>query len=101
PQNVSQTGGLSGPPVFPLALQKVREFYALTNGKIPIIGCGGISNAEDALAFGKAGASLIQLYTALGYQGPSIVYDIKKGLVDTLEKEGKTWPDIVGADHRK
>ncbi|KAI8608078.1 hypothetical protein BC830DRAFT_1156884 [Chytriomyces sp. MP71] len=95
-----EMGGLSGPPVFPLALEKVRQFYQLTHGAIPIIGCGGISNAEEALAFAKAGASLIQLYTALGYKGPGIVYEIKRDLVELLKKEGKTWREVVGADHR-
>ncbi|KAJ3067319.1 Dihydroorotate dehydrogenase (quinone), mitochondrial [Podochytrium sp. JEL0797] len=101
PSTVAQTGGLSGPPVFPLAVEKVRQFYALTNGTVPIIGCGGVASASDALAFARAGASLVQLYTALGYYGPGLVYDIKKGVVDELEKEGKTWVQIVGEDHRK
>ncbi|KAJ3378974.1 Dihydroorotate dehydrogenase (quinone), mitochondrial [Entophlyctis sp. JEL0112] len=98
---VGQVGGLSGPPVFPLALDKVRDFYALTNGKIPIIGCGGVSSAKEALAFGKAGASLVQLYTALAFHGPGLVHDIKVDLIQLLKSENKTWQEIVGIDHRK
>ncbi|KAJ3067312.1 Dihydroorotate dehydrogenase (quinone), mitochondrial [Rhizoclosmatium hyalinum] len=101
PTLVSQIGGLSGPPVFPLAVEKVRAFYALTNGKIPIIGCGGVSSAEEAIAYAKAGASLVQLYTSLGYYGPGVVYDVKKGLVDYLKKEKTTWKELVGSDHQK
>ncbi|KAJ3220064.1 Dihydroorotate dehydrogenase (quinone), mitochondrial [Dinochytrium kinnereticum] len=92
-------GGLSGPPVFPLALSKVRKFYALTKGEIPIIGCGGIRSAEEAIAFAKAGASLVQLYTGLAFEGPGIVAEIKEGVAETLRKEGKSWKQIVGADH--
>ncbi|KAJ3227497.1 Dihydroorotate dehydrogenase (quinone), mitochondrial [Chytriomyces hyalinus] len=99
-EHKNETGGLSGPPVFPLALEKVRAFYALTHGSIPIIGCGGISNGAEALAMAKAGASLVQVYTALGYQGPGLVHDMKRDLVELLEKEGTTWKAVVGADHR-
>ncbi|ORY36832.1 FMN-linked oxidoreductase [Rhizoclosmatium globosum] len=90
PTLVSQIGGLSGPPVFPLAVEK-----------IPIIGCGGVSSAEEAIAYAKAGASLVQLYTSLGYYGPGVVYDVKKGLVDYLKKEKTTWKELVGSDHQK
>ena len=94
-------GGLSGPPLLPLAISKVRKFYELTAGTVPIIGCGGIKSAEDALAFGKAGASLVQLYTGLAYEGPGIVGNIKRGLIEILEKDGLKWKDIVGLDHRQ
>jgi dihydroorotate dehydrogenase len=93
----TETGGLSGAPLFPIALQAVRKFYTLTNGAIPIVGCGGIKSAEDALAFCKAGASVVQVYTALGYSGPKLVDDIKSGLAQELEKEGKSWAEMVGS----
>ncbi|KAJ3329097.1 Dihydroorotate dehydrogenase (quinone), mitochondrial [Blyttiomyces sp. JEL0837] len=94
-------GGLSGAPLKPLSLSTVRSFYALTNGKVPIIGCGGIYTADDAIDFAKAGASLVQLYTSMGYHGPGIVDEIKEGLVSRLSKEGKKWKELVGEDHRK
>ncbi len=98
---VSQAGGLSGTPVKPLALKTVSKFYKLTNGSIPIIGCGGISSAQDALQFAKAGASLVQLYTSLGYKGPGLIRQIKDDLAVTLKKEGKVWDDYIGLDHKK
>ncbi|RKO91125.1 hypothetical protein BDK51DRAFT_35002, partial [Blyttiomyces helicus] len=96
-----ETGGLSGPPVFPLAVHVVRRFYALTNGTVPIIGCGGVRSADEVIAFARAGASLVQLYTAMGYAGPGIVADIKEGVAKRLERESVRWDDIVGADHRQ
>ncbi|KAJ3326348.1 Dihydroorotate dehydrogenase (quinone), mitochondrial [Boothiomyces sp. JEL0866] len=96
---VKQMGGLSGAPVKPLALSTVSKFYKLTNGDIPIVGCGGISSAEDALQFCKAGATIVQLYTSMGYKGPGIVPEIKEGLADLLKKEGKTWMECVGTDN--
>lgn len=96
-----EVGGLSGPPVLPLALSRVSHFYRLTQGRVPIIGCGGVTRAEDVLAFGKAGASLVQVYTGFGYHGPGMPYDLKVGLVELLKKEGKTWGEIVGASYYK
>ncbi|KAI8851444.1 Dihydroorotate dehydrogenase-domain-containing protein [Chytridium lagenaria] len=92
-------GGLSGPPVLPLALDKVRKFYALTKGEIPIIGCGGIRSGEDALKFARAGASLVQLYTGLSFDGPGLIAEIKEDVASQLRKEGKKWKDVVGSDH--
>ncbi|KND04856.1 dihydroorotate oxidase [Spizellomyces punctatus DAOM BR117] len=101
PKVTTETGGLSGPPVHPLSLAVVRKFYALTNGTIPIIGCGGVKSADEVLAFAKAGASLVQLYTAMAYEGPGLVAEIKDEVARKLKREGKRWQDIVGADHRK
>lgn len=92
-----EAGGLSGPPVKPLALRVLKTLYALTDGEIPLIGCGGISTGQDALDYAKAGASFVQLYTALGYQGVGLPRMIKDEIVDELRKEGKTWKDIVGS----
>ncbi|KAH6598941.1 hypothetical protein BASA50_003448 [Batrachochytrium salamandrivorans] len=96
-----ETGGLSGAPVLPLALHTVSEFYRLTGGRVPIIGCGGIQTAADALKFAKAGAVVVQVYTALGYQGPGLVHDIKADLTRALKADGVSWSQVVGADHRK
>lgn len=95
-----QQGGLSGRPLTGKSTEIIRRFYAHTEGKLPIIGAGGISSAEDAYAKIRAGASLLQLYTALVFQGPQLVADILNGLVRLLEKDGLD--DItkaVGKDH--
>ncbi|KAJ3120439.1 Dihydroorotate dehydrogenase (quinone), mitochondrial [Nowakowskiella sp. JEL0407] len=94
-------GGLSGAPLFPLALNTLRSFYSLTNGSIPLIGCGGIRSADEAIAFAKAGATLVQLYTSYGMEGPGVVSDTKDEVTRRLKESGKTWMDIVGEDHRK
>lgn len=95
-----EAGGLSGKPVKPLALAAVSTFYELTGGRVPIIGCGGISSAKDCIDFAKAGASLVQIYTALGYKGPGLITTIKHDLGKYLELEGKQWSDLVGTDHQ-
>ncbi|KAI9136843.1 Dihydroorotate dehydrogenase-domain-containing protein [Paraphysoderma sedebokerense] len=93
----TQLGGLSGPPVKQFSLAAVRTLYKYSGGRIPIIGCGGISSAADAIEYAKSGASFIQLYTSLAMDGPSVVADIKDGLTDYLKKEGKTWSQLVGS----
>jgi dihydroorotate dehydrogenase len=75
--------------------------YRLTGGKVPLIGVGGIASADDAYAKVRAGASLLQLYTALVYQGPALIPEIKAGLTARLQSDGFTsLADAVGADHR-
>jgi dihydroorotate dehydrogenase len=93
-------GGLSGQPVKELAIKTVSKFYKLTQGAVPIIGCGGVKSADDAIRFAKAGASLVQLYTSLGYAGPGIVSQIKQDLFQILQKENINWKDLVGLDHK-
>lgn len=84
----AEQGGLSGKPLTHQSTQIIRNFYKLTEGKIPIIGVGGISGARDAYEKIKAGASLVQLYSALVFQGPSIANSINKGLLDLLKADG-------------
>ncbi|PVU95825.1 hypothetical protein BB559_002588 [Furculomyces boomerangus] len=96
--NASEMGGLSGPPIRNLSLNTTRLVYKFTNGKIPIIGCGGVSSAEDVLEYGRAGASFVQLYTGMVYTGPGIVSKIKDDMVVLLN--GKKWDDIVGSGHK-
>ncbi|MCH8276566.1 MAG: quinone-dependent dihydroorotate dehydrogenase [Bacteroidetes bacterium] len=81
-------GGLSGPPIESRSTRLVRYLYRKTEGKLPIIGVGGVCSAETAYAKIKAGASLVQLYTGLVYHGPGLVRQIKKGLVDLLAEDG-------------
>jgi dihydroorotate dehydrogenase len=82
-----QQGGLSGRPLTEKSTDIIKRFYKLTDGKMLIIGAGGISSAEDAYAKIRAGASLVQLYTALVFQGPELVGDILQGLCSLLEKD--------------
>lgn len=83
-----ETGGLSGRPLKDLSLQLVKDMYQLTSGTIPIIGVGGISSAEDALERIKAGASLVQLYSAMVYEGPYLAHRIASELAELIKAEG-------------
>lgn len=97
----AQKGGLSGVPVREKSTQIIRNFYKLTEGKLPIIGVGGISNATHAYEKIKAGASLVQLYTGMIYQGPEIANNINKGLLELLDKDGFNHiSEAIGADHK-
>lgn len=84
----SETGGLSGAPLRDLAQQRLADFYKASGGSIPLIGVGGIANAEQAYARICAGASLVQLYSALVYEGPLLAAQINKGLVSLLKRDG-------------
>ncbi|QCE08744.1 dihydroorotate dehydrogenase [Vigna unguiculata] len=97
----SEAGGLSGKPLFNLSTEILKEMYILTRGKIPLIGCGGISSGEDAYKKIRAGATLVQLYTAFAYGGPALIPQIKTELAACLERDGfKSILDAVGADCR-
>lgn len=87
-KNRGEEGGLSGAPLFNLSTQILAEMYKLTSSKIPIIGVGGISSPEDAYAKIRAGASLIQLYSALIYQGFGLIRSINKKLPTLLSQDG-------------
>lgn len=97
-----EKGGLSGQPLTDQSTRMIRRFYDLTRGTIPIIGVGGISNAAQAYEKIKAGASLVQLYSALVFHGPEIVNDINQGLLALLEKDGfGHLSDAIGTDHKE
>jgi dihydroorotate dehydrogenase len=81
-------GGLSGRPLKQISTRMIARLYQLTGGKVPLIGVGGIFTAEDAWEKISAGASLIQVYTGMIYQGPSIARDINEGLALILRREG-------------
>ena len=83
-----EAGGLSGRPLFAPSTALLAEMYRLTQGRLPLIGAGGITSAEDAYAKIRAGASLVQLYTALVYLGPDLVGQIKSGLASLLRRDG-------------
>ncbi len=84
----AEKGGLSGQPVKDKSTEVIKNFYVLTQGKIPIIGVGGVSSGADAYEKIKAGASLVQLYSALIFQGPELVNDINHDLLTLLEEDG-------------
>lgn len=96
-----ELGGLSGPHLRQKSTVAIRRFYEETEGKLPIIGVGGINSAEDAYAKIKAGASLIQLYTALVFNGPAMINCMKEALIKKLDEDGlKTIGQAVGLDHK-
>lgn len=100
--HADESGGLSGPPLMSLATQCLSNMYRLTGGKVPIIGCGGVASGADAYAKIRAGASLVQLYSALVFHGPELVVRIKRELAACLRADGfKSVADAVGADHRR
>jgi len=85
-----EAGGLSGRPLQSRSTEVVRHLYRQTRGSLPIIGVGGIFDAADAWDKIAAGASLVQVYTGLVYQGPGIAKRIVSGLLERLEASGIT-----------
>ncbi|KAK5976274.1 Dihydroorotate dehydrogenase (quinone) mitochondrial, partial [Trichostrongylus colubriformis] len=97
----TETGGLSGAPIRELSTDCIKEMYRLTQGRIPIVGCGGVSSGEDAYEKIRAGASVVQLYTALAFHGFPIIGKVKRELAALLKRDGfKSVVEAVGADHR-
>ncbi len=96
-----ESGGLSGAPLFAPSTQVLRDMYRLTGGTLPIVGVGGIASGAQAYAKIRAGASLVQLYTALVYHGPAVVTRIKAELAALLRSDGfASVAEAVAADHR-
>lgn len=94
-----ETGGLSGAPLFAPSTAVLARVSALSEGRLTLIGVGGISSAEDAYAKIRAGAHAVQLYTAMVYQGLSLIPRIAKGLADLLERDGfSSVSQAVGTD---
>jgi dihydroorotate dehydrogenase len=97
----SQAGGLSGRPLMEKSTDCLAGFYRLTKGKIPLIGCGGVSSGGDAYAKIRAGASLVQVYTALVFHGPLLVGRINQELTALLKADGfESVTAAIGADRR-
>lgn len=102
PVLAAEAGGLSGRPLLEPSTKVLGEFYQLLGGKMPLVGVGGVSSGADAYAKIRAGASLVQLYSALAYQGPGLVTRIKADLAMRLADDGfARVADAVGAAHRK
>ncbi len=95
----SESGGLSGAPLAPLALERLRDFRRATGGAVPLVGVGGIASAEDAWQRIRAGASLVQLYSAMIYEGPGIARRIVRGLEALMRRDGfASVADAVGSE---
>lgn len=96
------TGGISGKPMEELANALLFAFYKRCGKRFVLIGCGGVFTAEDAYRKIKNGASLVQLITGMIYEGPQLIGELNKGLVQLLKRDGYvSIKDAIGADHRK
>jgi dihydroorotate dehydrogenase len=95
----SGTGGLSGKAVWPHTPRIVAEVAAATGGETPIHACGGIATPDDVLACLEAGASTVQVYSALIYEGPALVGSLTRGLAEHLRDQGVAVADLVGTAH--
>ena len=92
-----QKGGLSGKPIEEKSTNMINKFYKILNGRIKIVGVGGVDSGKSAYEKFLAGASYVQLYTGMVYRGPNIVNMIKKELKELLIKDGvKNFSEIVG-----
>jgi dihydroorotate dehydrogenase len=97
--NKTEAGGLSGAPLKALSLSVLKDMYRATGGQVPLIGVGGIETAEDAYKRIRAGASLLQIYTAMIYHGPYLAYDIALGLAERLRADDyANVSEAVGVD---
>jgi dihydroorotate dehydrogenase len=98
-ERAKETGGLSGRPLFPLATRMLAESYVRVENAFPLVGVGGIDSGAAALAKVHAGATLLQLYSALVFRGLGLLGEIKAALVDAVTRErGKGLHDLVGVD---
>jgi len=101
PKLAAEAGGLSGAPLFAPSTEMLRKVYRLVEDAVPLVGVGGISGPDEAYEKVRAGASLVQLYTALIYEGPGLVDRIKQGLAARLKADGfSKISDAVGIDAR-
>jgi dihydroorotate dehydrogenase len=99
--HAKETGGLSGKPLFALSTDVLGRVHRLTHGRVPLIGVGGVFSGADAFGKIRQGASLVQLYTALAYEGPGLVGRIKRDLAARLRAEGfSSVSEAVGSAHR-
>ena len=93
-------GGLSGAPIRQMSTECIRKLYALTDGSVPIIGVGGVGSGHDAYEKLKAGASLVEIYSMMVYEGPGCVSRIRSELADLMVQNGhRRLEDVVGLDH--
>jgi dihydroorotate dehydrogenase len=101
-RHAPEPGGLSGRPLLEASTEVLADMHRLTQGHIPLVGVGGVSSGADAYAKIRAGASLVELYTALVYEGPFLVRRIKRELAALLRRDGfGRVADAVGVDVRR
>lgn len=97
--HAGEAGGLSGKPLMPMATEVLADMYRLTKAQVPLIGVGGVASGEDAYRKIRAGACLVQLYSALTFDGPDLVGAIKRDLGAALKRDGfENISDAIGAD---
>ncbi|WP_420144104.1 quinone-dependent dihydroorotate dehydrogenase [Sphingobium sp.] len=97
--HAAETGGLSGAPLTDLSHRRLRDFRRLLGARLPLIGVGGIAHADHAYARIRAGASLVQIYSAIVYQGPYLAKHINRGLKALMARDGvKNIAELVGVD---
>jgi dihydroorotate dehydrogenase len=97
--NATETGGLSGQPLFEHSTAVLKQLYGFVGGRIPLIGVGGVASGAQAYAKIRAGAAAVQLYSALVYEGPGLVGRIKRELAALLKRDGfSSVADAVGKD---
>ena len=95
-----ETGGLSGAPIRQMSTECIRKLYSLTDGNVPIVGVGGVGSGHDAYEKLKAGASLVEIYSMMVYEGPGVVSRIRSELADLMVQNGhRRVEDVVGLDH--
>lgn len=98
-RHAGEAGGLSGAPLKQMALERLRDFRKASGGEVPLVGIGGIATAEDAWERIRAGASLVQLYSAMVYEGPGIAAAITRGLPALMKRDGfATIAEAVGSE---
>ncbi len=94
----AEAGGLSGPPLMALSTQLLARAHALAQGRLTLVGCGGIATGADVLAKLRAGAQFVQLYTAFAYEGPALIGRLKRELLAAMRQQGfQTVAEAVGA----
>jgi dihydroorotate dehydrogenase len=91
-----ESGGLSGAPLFDLSTRMLAQTFLRVEGQFPLIGVGGVDSAQAALAKIEAGATLVQLYSALVYEGPGLIPRIKHGLLDILARDKDALTNRIG-----
>ncbi len=98
----AEGGGLSGRPLLALSTRRLSDLYRLTGGRLPLIGAGGVASGSDAYAKIRAGASLVQLYTALVFEGPGLPRRVARELAFLLRRDGfSSVAEAVGVDGRR
>lgn len=95
-----EVGGLSGKPIREISTECIRKMYNLTGGNVFIVGIGGVGSGHDAYEKLKAGASVLQIYSRMVYEGPGIVSKIREELSEIMDENGlRSVEDVVGLDH--